>query len=164
MSTKPGASDHLYLFIYENLFVDMCSRLNINISLFTYYNGCQHKHVDATTCFCLFMQSCLLKCAFPLNINIYLFTYDNWCKHKQVISFFFSEIASRTEQGIDFNVIYWYLKLLKCILTKLFKYILFIFPHIHFVHLVPIWVKTRCVRMVMKAKRNQVDLLTKTRS
>ena len=61
----------------------------INIFLFTYYNRCQHKQVDATNCSCLFMQICLLKCAFALNINISLFTYDNLCQHKHVISFFF---------------------------------------------------------------------------
>ena len=89
MSAEPGASAHLYLFIYANDLLTCAFALNNNISLFTYENRCQHKQMDATTCICLFMQSSLLKCAFALNINIYLFTYDNLCQHKQVISFFF---------------------------------------------------------------------------
>ena len=109
MSTEASASAHLYLFIYavfgknvkknrnfgswrppgENCLLTCAFDLNINISLFTYENRCQHKQMDATTCICLFMQSSLLKCAFALNINISLFTYDNLCQHKQVISFFF---------------------------------------------------------------------------
>ena len=55
-----------------------------SISLFTYYNRCQQKQVQAPTCICLFMQNCLLTCAFGLNINISLFTYYNRCQHKQV--------------------------------------------------------------------------------
>ena len=54
------------------------------IYLFTYYNRCQQIHVKATTCICLFMQNCLLTCAFALNINISLFTYYNRCQHKHV--------------------------------------------------------------------------------
>ena len=84
MSTEPGASAHLYLFIYANDLLTCAFALNINISLFTYYNRCQQKQVQAPTCICLFMQKCLLTCAFTLIINISLFTYENRCQHKQV--------------------------------------------------------------------------------
>ena len=84
MSTEPGASAHLYLFIYANDLLTCAFTLNINISLFTYYNRCQQKQVQVPTCICLFMQNCLLTCAFTLNINISLFTYENRCQHKQV--------------------------------------------------------------------------------
>ena len=76
MSTDPCESDHLYLFIYANLFAEMCFH-------FEYYR-CQQKQVQAPTCICLFMQNCLLTCAFTLHINISLFTYENRCQHKQV--------------------------------------------------------------------------------
>ena len=84
MSTEPGASTHLYLFIYANDLLTCAFALNIYICLFTYYNRCQQKQVQAPTCICLFMQNCLLTCAFALNINISLFTYENRCQHKQV--------------------------------------------------------------------------------
>ena len=80
----------VFVYLCKTVCWHVLSALNINISLFTYYNRCQHKQVDATTYSCLFMQICLLiKCAFALNINISLFTYDNLCQHKHVISFFF---------------------------------------------------------------------------
>ena len=44
MSTKAGASDHLYLFIYANKLLSPCAvRMNINIYLFTSLNWCQQK-------------------------------------------------------------------------------------------------------------------------
>ena len=44
MSTKPHASDHLYLFIYANYLLSPCAvRMNINIYLFTYSNQFQQK-------------------------------------------------------------------------------------------------------------------------
>ena len=66
MSTKAGASDHLYLFIYANYFLSTCAhRMNINIYLFTYSKRCQHNHTQATTCICLFMQiTCCLHVLF----------------------------------------------------------------------------------------------------
>ena len=84
MSTEPGASAHLYFFIYANDLLTCAFALNINMSLFTYYNRCQQKRVQAPTCIRLFMQKCLLTCAFTLIINISLFTYENRCQHKQV--------------------------------------------------------------------------------
>ena len=45
MSTEPGASAHLYLFIYANDLLKCAFALNINIYLFTYDNLCQHKQV-----------------------------------------------------------------------------------------------------------------------
>ena len=122
MSTDPGASTHLYLFIYANDLLTCAFALNINISLFTYYNRCQQKQVQAPTCICLFMQNCLLTCAFTLNINISLFTYDNRCQQKQVdasgwrrkergIGLIFSQkqevksVASRYSVSSDSNLI-----------------------------------------------------------
>ena len=84
MSAEPGASAHLYLFIYANDLLTCAFALNKNISLFTYYNRCQQKQVQAPTCICLFMQNCLLTCAFNLNIYISWFTYENRCQHKQM--------------------------------------------------------------------------------
>ena len=45
MSAQPGASAHLYLFIYANDLLTCAFALNNNISLFTYDNLCQHKQV-----------------------------------------------------------------------------------------------------------------------
>ena len=57
MSTEPGASAHLYLFIYANDLLTCAFALNINICLFTYYNRCQQKQVQAPTCICLITQT-----------------------------------------------------------------------------------------------------------
>ena len=47
MSTKPHASDHLYLFIYADYLLSSCAfRLDIHIYLFTYSNQCQQKHTQ----------------------------------------------------------------------------------------------------------------------
>ena len=60
MSTKPGGSDHLFLFTYANSFLlDMVFVLIFIIYLFIYSKPCQQKQVEPTTCFYLLMEIAL---------------------------------------------------------------------------------------------------------
>ena len=74
MSTKPGGSDHLFLFTYANdLLWDKVFVLIFMIYLFIYWKRCQQKQVEATT-FIYLCKSLVVRIAFPSNIQ-YLFVY-----------------------------------------------------------------------------------------
>ena len=95
------------VFVYLcKLLVDMCFHFEYYYLFFTYYNRCQQKQVQAPTCICLFMQNCLLTCAFALNINISVYLWQFMSTQTGDL-FLFLDISSKTEQGIDFNIIYW---------------------------------------------------------
>ena len=108
MSTKPCASDHLYLFIYANYFIfHVFIEWIFSVCLFTYSNQCQQNHTQRPPVFVYLCKLLVVPCVFRLNINIYLFISSNRCqqKHALLFSYIYLGIRSRTGQGVHSNVI-----------------------------------------------------------
>ena len=83
MSTKPGGSDHLFLFTYANyLLWEMAFFLIFSVYLFIYLKQSKQKQVEATT-FIYLCKSLVVRDGFHCNIK-YLFIYSKRCQQNQV--------------------------------------------------------------------------------
>ena len=137
MSTKAGASDHLYLFIYANYFIfHVFIEWIFSVCLFTYSNQCQQNHTQRPPVFVYLCKLLVVPCVFRLNINIYLFISSNRCqqKHALLFSYIYLGIRSRTGQGVHSNVITSFFNcsgLIRLNCSNIFFYIIFQYQICH---------------------------------